>query len=352
MTLSFTVRELAEKVGAEFTGDGEVIIESAAPIEAAAEGQISFLSNPAYKKYLKTTNASALVVAPGMEIERCGTIVGKNPYLLFSQIIDILYPPVYEPCWEIDPTARISDTALLPEKIQIGPNVVIEDDVTVGNQTIIRAGSFIGKGSLLGKNCQVAPNVSIMYDTRIKNNVIIHSGTVIGADGFGFAPVAPGGEYKKVRQVGWVEIGDNVEIGANVTIDRGAIGPTVIERGVKIDNLVMIAHNVRIGENSIIVAQVGISGSTKIGKSNILAGQVGVVGHIETGDYTIVGAQSGVSRSLTGGTPERPEIYFGSPTKPIMQSKRIEAAMRHLPEIMKRISRLERAIEIDKEGDK
>ncbi len=335
--MAFTVRQLAEKVGARYRGDGEVVIESAAPIESAGPGQISFLSNPAYKKYLTTTKASALVVSPDISVEHCSAIVDDNPYLLFSSIIDCLYPPVYPEKWGVHPTATVAESCRLPEKIEIGPHVVIENSVAIGEETIIKAGAFIGKDTIIGRNCLIEPNVSIMHRSKIGNNVTIYAGTVIGADGFGFAPAEPGKEYKKVRQVGWVEIGDNVEIGANVTIDRGAMGPTVIERGVKIDNLVMIAHNVRIGENSIIVAQVGISGSSKLGKAVILAGQVGLAGHIEIGDGAIVGAQSGVSKSLEGG-----KVYFGYPARPIMESKRIEAALRHLPELMKRVSQLER----------
>jgi UDP-3-O-[3-hydroxymyristoyl] glucosamine N-acyltransferase len=337
--LSFTVKELAEKVGATFSGDGDVVVKSAAPIESAGTGQITFLSNPAYKKYLSTTNASAVVVSADMTVEQCSTIIADNPYLTFSRIIDLLYPPTYDENWEIHPTAVVSDSADIPDRVQIGPYVVIEDGTTIGEGTIIKAGAFVGKGTSIGKNCRIAPNVSIMHECIIGDNVIIHAGTVIGSDGFGFAPTEPGQEYKKIRQVGWVEVGDNVEIGANVTVDRGAIGPTVIERGVKIDNLVMIAHNVHIGENSIIVAQVGISGSTKVGKSVILAGQVGLTGHIEIGNGAIVGAQSGVSKSLEGG-----KVYFGYPAKPIMETKRIEAGLRHLPELLKRVSTMERKL--------
>jgi UDP-3-O-[3-hydroxymyristoyl] glucosamine N-acyltransferase len=201
---------------------------------------------------------------------------------------------------------------------------------------VIKSGSFIGAGAMIGRDCRIGPNVSIMHECKIGNNVIIHGGAVIGSDGFGFAPTEPGQEYRKIKQVGWVEVGDNVEIGANVTIDRGALGPTVIGRGVKIDNLVMIAHNVQIGENSIIVAQVGISGSTRLGKGVVLAGQVGLVGHIEVGDLAMVGAQSGVAKSIEGG-----KAYFGSPARPMMEAKRIEAALRNLPELMKRVSALE-----------
>jgi len=335
----YTVRQLAEKIGAEFKGDGDTVIESAAPIQSAGKGHITFVSNPAYKKYLTTTGASAIVVGPDTAIENRCAIIAKNPYLSFSRIVDILYPPVYEDTWQVHPTAVVSETAQLPEKIQIGPHVVVEDDVAIGEYTVIRAGSFVGKKSRIGSGCRIAPNVSIMHDCRIGNNVIVHAGTVIGADGFGFAPTEPGQEYEKIRQVGWVEIGDNVEIGANVTVDRGTIGPTVIEHGVKIDNLVMIAHNVRIGENSIIVAQVGISGSAKLGKAVILAGQVGLVGHIEVGDGAVVGAQSGVSKSLPGG-----RRYFGYPAKPIAESLRIEACLRKLPGLLKRVSDIEKKL--------
>jgi UDP-3-O-[3-hydroxymyristoyl] glucosamine N-acyltransferase len=334
--VAITLRELAERVGAECRGDGDLVIESAAPIETAGAGQITFLSNPAYKKFLATTRASAIVVSPDVAVDQCATLVAANPYLVFSRVIDVLYPPPYEKTWGIHPTAVIAASAHLPQSVRIGPHAVIEDGVTIGDETVIGAGTFIGKGSRVGATCQIAPNVSIMHGSLIGNNVIIHAGVVIGSDGFGFAPAGPGEEYKKIRQVGWVEIGDNVEIGANTTVDRGAIGPTVIERGVKIDNLVMIAHNVHVGENAIIVAQVGISGSTTLGRSVILAGQVGVVGHIQIGDGAVVGAQSGVSKSLEGG-----QVYFGYPARPIMESKRIEACVRRLPELIKRVADLE-----------
>ncbi|MEZ5358383.1 MAG: UDP-3-O-(3-hydroxymyristoyl)glucosamine N-acyltransferase [Candidatus Zixiibacteriota bacterium] len=335
-----TVKELAAQIGADFAGDGNTVIESAAPIESAGKGQISFLSNPAYKKFLGECKASALVLSPDISVDHCAVIVSKNPYLTFSQIIDILYPPEYDENWTIDASASISRSATVDAKVEIGPHVTIEDNVTIGAGTVLKAGVFIGKGSSIGSNCRIAPNVSIMHGCKIGNDVIIHAGTTIGSDGFGFAPTTPGQAYKKIRQVGWVEIHDNVEIGANVAIDRGAIGPTVIKSGVKIDNLVQIAHNVQIGENSIIVAQVGISGSTKLGRSVILAGQVGLVGHIEIGDGAMVGAQSGVNHSLDGG-----QAYFGYPARPMMESKRIEALIRKLPEFFKRLKELEQKID-------
>jgi UDP-3-O-[3-hydroxymyristoyl] glucosamine N-acyltransferase len=336
-----SVRELAEKVGAEFRGDGSLMIESAAPIETAGPGQISFLSNPIYKKYLATTNASALVVAAEIVVDRCAVIVGPNPYLLFAQIIDILYPaaPVR---WEIHPSAVVAPSARLADNVRLEPHAVIEAEAEIGTETVIGAGSYIGRKAKIGNGCRIGPNVSIMHECRIGNGVIIHAGTVIGSDGFGFAPTEPGQEYRKIRQIGWVEVGDSVEIGANVTIDRGTIGPTVIERGVKIDNLVMIAHNVHVGENSILVAQVGISGSTKLGRSVILAGQVGLVGHIEIGDFAIVAAQSGVPKSLEGG-----KVYFGYPARPIAETMRIDAALGHLPDLLRRVSALEKKTKTD-----
>lgn len=331
-----TVKELAEQIGVEYSGDGNTVIESAAPIESAASGQISFLSNPNYKKFLNDCKASALVLGPDHTVDHCPVIISKNPYLTFSQIIDILYPPEYDENWTIDKTASVAKSAKIDKQVEIGPQVTIEDGVAIQAGTVIKAGAFIGKDSFIGSKCRIAPNVSIMHGTKIGDDVIIHAGTTIGSDGFGFAPTNPGEAYKKIRQVGWVEIHDNVEIGANVTIDRGAIGPTVIKSGVKIDNLVQIAHNVQIGDNSIIVAQVGISGSTKLGRSVILAGQVGLVGHIEIGDGAMVGAQSGVNHSLDGG-----QAYFGYPARPMMESKRIEALVRKLPELFKRMRALE-----------
>jgi len=339
--LALTVKELARLVGAEYRGDGEAVIESAAPIESAGPGQISFLANPKYKPFLATTRASALVVAPDI-VTSCPAIIHKSPYLLFAQIIDILYPQE-TPNWGIHSTAVVASTASLPDKVRIEPHVVIEDKVVIGAGTIIKAGTFIGEKSYIGTDCRIGPNVTIMHGCKLGDGVIIHGGTVIGSDGFGFAPTGPGQEYRKIKQVGWVEIGDHVEIGANVTIDRGATGPTVIERGAKIDNLVMIAHNVKVGENSIIVAQVGISGSTKLGKAVVLAGQVGLVGHLEIGDYAMVGAQSGVAKSLEGG-----QAYFGSPARPIKEEARIEAAIRHLPELIKRVAKIEHEIGLKK----
>ncbi len=334
--MNLTVKDIAAKLGVEFEGDGDALITSAAPIDSAGDGQISFLSNPTYKKFLETTKATALVVSPKTPIGNWSAIISDNPYLIFSKIVDLLYPPTYADNWTIHPTAVISNSASIADRVEIGPQVVIEDEAQIGSGTVIKAGCFIGKGSSIGKHCRIAPNVSIMHHCQLGNDIIIHAGVVIGSDGFGFAPTAPGEQFEKIRQVGGVEIGDDVEIGANVTIDRGAIGPTVIGSGVKIDNLVQIAHNVRIGDNSIIVAQVGIAGSSIIGRGVMLGGQVAVAGHIKIGDLAQLAAKSGASKTLEGG-----KVYYGIPAKPIMESRRIEAALRNLPQLMKRVKELE-----------
>jgi len=212
---------------------------------------------------------------------------------------------------------------------------VLEDNVTVGENSSIQAGAFVGRDSRIGKNCIIYPNVTIREKTQIGHNVIIHSGTTIGSDGFGYAQVE--GRHHKIPQVGIVVIEDDVEIGANCTVDRAAMGETRIGKGTKIDNLVQIAHNVKMGENCIIISQVGISGSTEIGNNVILAGQAGIIGHLKIGDNVIVAAQSGVTHDLDAGNK-----YLGSPARDMMRQKRIEAIVSNLPEYIKRIREIEK----------
>jgi len=328
------LKELSELVDGQLSGDGDIDIESAAPIEKAQSGQISFVANNKYKKYLETTTASAVVLSTDMKFDSLPTIRHSDPYLTFAKIIDILYPD--EKIEQgIDSTAVISPSTTIDPSSYIGALTVIENDSIIGRNCSIMPRVYIGKRVKLGDGCKIYPNVSILDDAVIGDNVIIHSGTVIGSDGFGFARHELG--IKKVKQVGYVEIGNDVEIGSNVSIDRGALGPTVIGNFVKIDNLVQIAHNVEIGDYSIIVGQVGISGSTKLGKGVILAGQVGVVGHIELGDGVTVGAQSGVHTNIPAG-----KTFFGSPARDIMKAKRIEASIAKLPDLIKKVREFEK----------
>lgn len=332
--MAFTLAQLAEQIGGAIEGDGDIKIRAAAPIESACPGDISFVVNKRYTRFIATTHASALVLGPDTECTRIPVLRHPNPYLAFACIIDILFPDERLVPPGIDPTAVIEDGVSIVSSAGIGALCHIRQGAHIGTDTELVSSVFVGRNVVIGKNCRIYPGVRIMDGTKIGNNVIIHSSTVIGSDGFGFAESESG--LKKIKQVGWVEIHDHVEIGSNCSVDRGALGPTRIGRGTKIDNLVQIAHNVEIGQHSIIVSQVGISGSTKVGNGVVLAGQVGLTGHIEIGDGAQVGAQSGVSKSIPPG-----KRVFGYPARDIMETARIEAALVRLPELLKRVRRLE-----------
>ncbi|MFC1475260.1 UDP-3-O-(3-hydroxymyristoyl)glucosamine N-acyltransferase [Candidatus Zixiibacteriota bacterium] len=332
---SYSIAELAEKIGAKFDGDGSIEIYAAAPVETATEGYITFIANPKYLKHIKSTKASAIVLDDNTKASGLAVIRHPNPYYAFSLIIDILYSETFDIPKGIDKSAVIEDDTEISSEAAIGPLCHIKSNTRIGNSTRLLSSVFVGSDVCIGENCLIYPGVRILNDSKIGNNVIIHSSTVVGSDGFGFAESDQG--LKKIKQIGWVEIEDNVEIGSNCSIDRGALGPTRIGAGTKIDNLVQIAHNVEIGKHCIIVAQVGISGSTKLGNGVILAGQVGVVGHIELGDGVKVGAQSGVAKSVDDG-----KAVFGSPARDILESKKIEAALRRLPDLLKRVRKLEK----------
>ena len=329
------LEELARLVDGQLIGDGSIIIETAAPIQTAQSGQITFVANKKYLKFLETTAASAVVLPLDADFDRLPAIKHKDPYLAFALILDTLYPDEIIAETGVHPGAVVADSVKLADSTSIGALCCIEDNTEIGANTTIMPRVYIGRNVKIGDNCKIYPGVNILDRSVIGNNAIIHSGSVIGSDGFGFAQHAGG--IKKVKQVGWVEIGNDVEIGSNVSIDRGALGPTKIGNHVKIDNLVQIAHNVEIGDYSIIVSQVGISGSTKIGKGVILAGQVGLVGHIEIGDGAQVGAQSGVNKSIPPG-----KKMFGYPARDIMYQKRIEACINKLPDLFKRVKKIEK----------
>jgi len=329
-----TLKELARIVGGEIQGDGDILISAAAPIAIAKTGDITFIANPKYVKYLETTTASAVVLPPEIPCDRIPVIRHQNSYYAFAQILDVLYAEVRPYHDGISSNAEIDISAIIGNGTTIGPLCFVGPGSKIGEHTQLAPQAFIGRDVTIGKNCHIYPRVTILDGSTIGDRVTIHSGTVIGSDGFGYAKHEHG--LKKIKQVGWVKIDDDVEIGANVTIDRGALGPTKIGQGTKIDNLVQIAHNVEIGKNCIIVAQVGISGSTKLGNGVILAGQVGLVGHIELGDGVMVGAQSGVNHSIPPG-----KSYFGYPARELIQSKRIEASLLRLPDLLKRVKALE-----------
>lgn len=335
---SVTLSELAEAVGAEVDGDGSVAISGVAPIESAGPGQISFVANRKYEQFIKSTRASALVLAPDVVCDNVPVIRHANPYLTFARLVDILYPKTPKLPPGIHSSAVVAGSAEIAPEAAIGALCVVGERVKVGAGSQIMPSVFLGDDVEIGEGTLIYPGVKIMDGCKVGDNTIIHAGTVIGSDGFGFAESEQG--LYKIQQIGWVEIGHHVEIGANTTIDRGAIGPTRIGNGVKIDNLVQIAHNVEIGDHSIVVSQVGISGSTKLGRGCVLAGQVGVVGHLNIGDGVKVGAQSGVTKSFEAG-----KTVFGSPARDMRVASRIEATMARLPEMLKRLRAVEKKLD-------
>jgi UDP-3-O-[3-hydroxymyristoyl] glucosamine N-acyltransferase len=330
------LRELAEWVGGRVVGDGEVEISGVASIEDARTGEITFISNPKYLPKLSETNASAVIVSSEVTQANKPLLFVTNPSLAFAKIVGLFSYKPYQPKG-MDPNAWVNPTAQLGKDLTIYPFVYIGDRCRIGDRVTLYPGVFVGEDSSIGEESVIYPNVSIYSGTMIGKRVILHSGVVVGSDGFGY--VKEGRKNVKIPQVGSVVIEDDVEIGANTTIDRAALGKTIIRRGVKIDNLVQVAHNVVIGEDSIIVAQVGISGSTKIGSNVILAGQVGVADHVEIGDNVMVGAQSGVPHNLAPN-----QGYTGSPALPHREFLRAITVFPKLPEMRKTLNEIEKRL--------
>lgn len=330
-----TAQDIARALGGELRGDPQTTVSGVAPIASAVEGELTFLANAKYKQYLSTTKASVVIVGEDVECpEALVTIQHENPYLAFALAVEIIYPDKPHLSPGIHPQAVVEDGAEIDPSAAVGPFCHVRSGSVVGPDTQLISGCFVGRDCRIGSSCVIYPGVKMMDRTQIGDRVIIHASTVLGSDGFGFAQEQ--GVSHKVRQVGYVQVGDDVEIGSNVSVDRGALGPTKIGNGVKIDNLVQIAHNVCIGDNSIIIAQVGISGSTTLGRDVILAGQVGVTGHLDIGDGVRVGAQSGLTKSVPPG-----KTMFGSPAWEINEALKVNAALRRLPDLLKRVQQLE-----------
>jgi UDP-3-O-[3-hydroxymyristoyl] glucosamine N-acyltransferase len=330
------LKELAEWVGGTVVGDGEIEIHGVASIEDAKRGEITFIANPRYLPKLGQTQASAVIVSPEVTSNDKSLLSVKNPYLAFAKILALFSHKPYQ-ARGVDPRSWISPTAQLGKDLTVYPFVYIGDRCRIGDRVTLYPGVSVGEDSSIGEDSILQANVSVYPGMVIGRRVILHSGVVVGSDGFGYAK--EGKRNLKIPQVGKVEIEDDVEIGSNTSIDRGALGNTVIRRGVKIDNLVQIAHNVVIGEDSIIVAQVGISGSTKIGNNVTLGGQVGLVGHITVGDNVMVGAQSGVPHDLPAN-----QAYTGTPALPHREFLRAVSVFPKLPEIKKTLAEIEKRL--------
>jgi UDP-3-O-[3-hydroxymyristoyl] glucosamine N-acyltransferase len=340
-----TLRELADLVKGRVEGDPLTEIVGVAPLDTAQPGDITYIRSKKYGPLLETTGASAVITPLHMVSDKKALLWAENPQLAFAKILALYHrKPVRDT--GVHRNAWISSTARLGNGISIGPFAVIGENVVIEDRVAIHSGVFVGDNSTIGEETVIYPNVSIYEGTTIGRRVILHSGVVVGSDGFGY--VRDGDTHVKIPQVGGVTIEDDVEIGANSTIDRATMGQTIIKRGVKIDNLVQVAHNVVIGENSIIVAQVGIAGSSRVGRDVILAGQVGVADHIEIGDNVIVGAQAGVGKDV----PPR-QILQGSPSMPQKDFLRSAVIIPRLPQIKRTLDELIRRVQEleDKIGD-
>ena len=342
--MKVTLEMVAKAIGGEVVGDGSVEITGVAGIREAREGELTFLAHPRYEAYLEGTRASAIIVAENHRQIEKPLIQNPNPYLAFLKAVRFFQGDEVRPDAGPHPSAVVAADACVDATAVIGPNAVVESGARIGPGAWVGPGCYIGARASIGPDVRLHANVTIHEDCVLGARVLVHSGAVIGSDGFGF--VRDGAVYRKLPQVGNVVVEDDVELGACVTIDRATTGTTRIGQGTKIDNLVQIAHNVQIGNNCIIVAQVGISGSTTVGSDVVLAGQVGVVGHIEIGAGAQVGAKSGVSKSVKAG-----ERIFGYPALPVAQAKRIEASLRKLPELIQTVRELRRRIE-ELEGKK
>ena len=323
--------------GGELAGNPALEITGAASLGEATAGEISFFSNRKYVGLLRKTRASAVFVPPDFaESIPAAQIRVSNPTRAFEQVVLRLTPKPITFAPGIHPSAIVDPSAQIGERVSIQPYAVIEAGARIGDDTVVGAGTYIGHEVGIGAACLIYPRVTIRERTRIGSRVIIHSGAVIGADGFGFEVVD--GRQEKIRQLGIVQIDDDVEIGANTTVDRARFGRTWIQQGVKIDNLVQIAHNVVVGKNSIIVAQTGISGSTRVGERVMMGGQVGIVGHIEIADGSMIAAQSGVSKSIQGG------VWFGYPAVPLREAKQQIAWIHRLGKLFARVKEIEKKL--------
>lgn len=336
MLLTKTVKELAVYLGGTVQGDENLVVNGLAPLENAGPDKITFLANPKYAAKVAGTAAGAVLMAPGGERYGRTTIEVANPYLGFAKLLTLFYTKPHPPLGVL-PEAKVGTQVTLGKDISIYPGACIGNNVSIGERTVIHSGVVLYDGAIIGDDCVIHANAVVRERCRIGCRCIIQPGAVIGSDGFGYA--ADGRSYYRIPQIGIVVLEDDVEIGANSCIDRAALEVTLIKHGTKLDNLVQVAHNCQIGEDCMIVSQVGISGSTKIGNHVTLAGQVGVAGHLTIGDNVMVGAQSGVPGSLAANAG-----YSGSPTMPHKEWLRAMAMVPRLPELKKTVNALEKRL--------
>ena len=333
----FTLGEIAEVLQAGLDGDPARVVVGVAPLDSAGPDQISFVTDPRYREAARVSRAGAFLAATGTKDLPGPTLQCAAPQQALIDLIRMFHPLVPAPPG-VDRTAVVADGARIDPSATVGPLCVIEHRAVVGPGVHLHALVHVGAGVEIGEGSVIYPHVSLRDGVRLGRRVIIHPGAVLGADGFGFA--SDGRAHRKIPQVGGVLIEDDVEIGANTTIDRATFGDTIIRRGTKIDNLVQIGHNVEVGEHSLLVSQVGVSGSSKLGKGVVLAGQVGVADHVTLGDGVIAAAQSGIPSDIAAG-----EKVFGTPARPVIQAKRIMVAETKLPELLRQVRALEKRMD-------
>ncbi len=332
--MPFTLGDIAARIGAELRGDPGIAITNMATLEEAGPGDLSYIASPKFRRRLDSTRAAALIVYPDLESTRLPLLVMKNPHLGFALAMRFFYRCFPETIPGIAQSAAVAPGVRVPPDAHVGENAVISRGASLGDGCVIGAGAFIGEDATLGRNCRIFPNVTVREKVRIGNNVVIYPNAVIGSDGFGYC--WDGQRHLKIPQAGTVVIEDDAEIGAGATIDRATLGETIIGRGAIIDNLVQVAHNCRIGEYSIICAQVGMAGTTTLDRRVTLAGQVGLAGHLTIGEGAIIEAQSGVAADVPPGA-----VYFGCPARDIRLAHRIEAIVARLPEYVSRLRKIE-----------
>ena len=338
--MEFSAKQIAEFIQGTIVGDENATVHTFAKIEEGIPGAISFLSNPKYTPYIYETQSSVVLVnndfIPEKEI-KATLIKVNNAYESLAKLLN-LYEMSKPKKTGIDPLAYIAPTAKIGENVYIAPFACVGDNAEIGDNTSLHPHATVGSGAKIGHDCILYPNVTVYHDCRVGNHCILHAGSVVGADGFGFAPSPEG--YEKIPQIGIVVLEDNVEIGANTCIDRATMGATIIRKGVKLDNLIQIAHNVEVGSHTVMASQVGIAGSTKVGEWCMFGGQVGVAGHIKVGNKVNMGAQSGVHSSIKDG-----EALIGTPPMPLKSYFKSSAVFRKLPDMYLELNSLKKEIE-------
>ena len=339
--MPYTIADIAKRLGGEVLGDASLVLKGFAPADRAQPGDLTFAENENYLARAEQSAASAIII-DGPAASSSKTLIRvPNARVAFAKVLPLFFP---EPGFAagIHPTAIVPASAWVDATAHIGPYCILGEKVRIGARSVLQGLNSVGADSLIGEDVNLFPNVTLYPRTEVGNRVRIHSGTVVGSDGFGY--VLDNGVHRKVSQIGNVIICDDVELGANVTVDRGALGPTIIGKGTKIDNLVQIAHNVTVGEHCIIVSQVGVSGSTKLGNYVILGGQVGLAGHLKIGNRVSVAAQSGVMNNIPDG-----EKWIWTPAQPDRQAKRQMIALQQLPELIRRVKQLEKQLGLKEE---